>query len=313
MNVRYSLGIVGAVLCATVTLANDGDSSLVDGAFREPTERDVERYRDMLSSLDLEHAALDRFAFQCRGVILNDKRPERFVSLHAVDREMDAVRHVVKRSFTDDILLATSEGVTTGGGYGDSRNPAFFPVGFDRLRIGPNVFLSNKLAEAQKQEDIKFTGEDRNFNPVTCSTLPYTNFFRGRMGKMPLGQAFMIENLTPDLVRSSRSRFVVKNRLLTTDRIYTGFYGFLQFENELPTAHECWLIVADRRELKFRTTTKWKSIKGMNFPIHMEAVHKTVLDKTVVFEVDIEWRFNEDVDQRLFEVADVKSPTALDW
>lgn len=50
----------------------------------------------------------------------------------------------------------------------------------------------------------------------------------------------------------------------------------------------------------------------MSFPVHIQAFQ--VIDKTKnVFDMDLEWKFGNDIPKRLFEVSDVTSREALEW
>ncbi len=50
----------------------------------------------------------------------------------------------------------------------------------------------------------------------------------------------------------------------------------------------------------------------MSFPVHIEAVQ--VLGKiTNAVDMNLEWKFGDEIPKRLFEVSDVTSETAVDW
>ena len=50
----------------------------------------------------------------------------------------------------------------------------------------------------------------------------------------------------------------------------------------------------------------------MSFPVHIQAVQ--VIDNTAnVVDMDLEWKFGDDIPKRLFEVSDVTSREALEW
>ena len=87
---------------------------------------------------------------------------------------------------------------------------------------------------------------------------------------------------------------------------------FIEFVNELPVVMEMWTIIGDKKRLLYRTTTKWKKIEEMSFPVHIEAVQ--VLGKiTNAVDMNLEWKFGDEIPKRLFEVSDVTSETAIDW
>ncbi len=107
------------------------------------------------------------------------------MSIHAVDRELDAVRHVVRRKFTDDDDPILSFTLTGPDGYGDSRidNGRFFPISHDKLRLGDKIFLTSNKQGGIPSDQVQFTGQDRNFNPVTCSLLRFPISFAGHCQK----------------------------------------------------------------------------------------------------------------------------------
>ncbi|MFK8114658.1 MAG: hypothetical protein AB8B91_20825, partial [Rubripirellula sp.] len=107
-------------------------------------------------------------------------------------------------------------------------------------------------------------------------------------------------------------RWVAKQELKGLGGIDSPYYTFMDFVSESPVAFEIWRLEPMKAVL-FRTTTKWKAIQGMKFPVHMEAWQRLPDGKSKVFEVDIEWRFNEDVPERLFQISNVTSRDALDW
>ncbi len=287
---------------------------LIDQAFHDATEKETERLREIMSVLALDQSVPERFAYRCEGFLSGADQPERFVSIHAVDRELDAVRHVVRRKFTDDDDPILTFTITQHDGYGDSRidNGRFFPISNDKLRLGEKVFLSNNKKAGIPRDQVEFTGQDRNFNPVTCSMLPLSNFFYGSLSKQPLLEIYDIDRLRPEKVALIRKSFITKDQGQMADGKRTQTYTFTEFTNGVPRNYEIWLIAGNFRKLICRTTTEWGEIRNQPFPVRMEAIQITG-SRTEVLDLSLSWRFNKEVPDRLFEVSDVGSRDALQW
>ena len=315
-KLRCAMGILVALgQCCAASFAEDKTKTarLVERAYRVPTDAEVETYRDLFNRLDIEQSMLDRFGYRCEGFIFNDREPEQFVSIHAVDRELDAVRHVVKRSFTDpdDPLLTFS--IEDEEGFADSRtsNSGVFPIEHDRLRKGNHVYFTSDPASFVHKDKVRLTGQDRNFDPVTCSLLPSSSFFSGDISKRRLSRVYGIDKLSPLKVSVVGSSFVSQHEVKTS-KGPTGMIEFIEFEHELPVNYEIWWLLKDKNQLVFRTATEWTEFEEMRLPVRIEASHVRG-SKTDVFAADIEWKINEDLPKRLFEVSDVTSRNALEW
>ncbi len=287
---------------------------LVDQAFHDATEKETERLREIMSVLALDQSVLERFAYRCEGFLSGADQPERFVSIHAVDRELDAVRHVVRRKFTDDDDPILTFTITQHDGYGDSRidNGRFFPISNDKLRLGEKVFLSNDKKAGIPRDQVEFTGQDRNFNPVTCSMLPLSNFFYGSLSKKPLFKIYDIDRLTADKVALVGKSFITKDKDRMANGKPSNTFTFKDYTDGLPRNYEVWLIAGNFRKLICRTTTEWGEIRNQPFPVRMEAIQITG-SRTEVLDLSLSWRFNKEVPDRLFEVSDVGSKDALQW
>ena len=88
--------------------------------------------------------------------------------------------------------------------------------------------------------------------------------------------------------------------------------AFIEFVDELPVTYEIWWMLQDKKKLAFRTTTEWESFQEVRLPVRIEALQVHELGNQV-FQANLEWRFNEGLPQRLFEVSDVTSRSALEW
>jgi hypothetical protein len=154
--------------------------------------------------------------------------------------------------------------------------------------------------------------EDRNFDPITCSLLPLSNFFYGDVARRRLSGVFGIEKLKPLGVSVVGSSFIAKHRQPSADGRSYGGYMFIEFVNELPVTMEMWSIIGDKKRILYRTTTKWKKIEEMSFPVHIQAV-QVVGTKTNSVDMNLEWKFGNAIPKRLFEISDVKSDTAVNW
>ena len=304
--------MVASLLSLTTSTAKEPEDAfrLVEQPFRAPTEAEVERYREFLNARDLEQSILDRYAYRCDARIYDDRQPEDFVTIHAVDRDAAAVRHVLLRTFTDPddpALLFSVEDA-----FGMARGKSKFPIRHDRLLIKDRIYFSNVETESVPRDQVRMSGEDRNFEPVTCSLLPLSNFFYGDLSRRRVSGIFGIEKLKPLQVSIVGSSFIAKHRESYSDGRSYGGYMFIEFVNELPVVMEMWTIIGDQKRLSYRTTTKWKNIEEMSFPVHIQAVQ--VIDKTTnVVDMDLEWKFGDDIPKRLFEVSDVTSREALEW
>jgi hypothetical protein len=157
-----------------------------------------------------------------------------------------------------------------------------------------------------------FTGQDRNFDPVTCSMLPIASFFHGTVAKKPLSKACDLDRVRPEKVALAGKSFITMNQMLSTDGKPNHIFILIEFIGGLPRTYEIWRMVGDYRALLSRTTTEWQTIQQQAFPVRMEAV-QIVGSKTDVLEASFSWRFNKDVPDRLFKVSDVNSKDALQW
>ena len=313
-----SLQIILALLIvvnASSSMAQDKEFSdrLIERTYRSPTDDEVQSYRDFLHGLDIEQSIPDRFAYRCEGHLFADEIPERFFSIHAVDRVRDAVRHVVRKTYTDDDDPILTFVIQDKHGFADSKtsNARFFPKRHDRLRIGDQVYFSNDPAASVHRDRVKLTGEDRNFDPVTVTLLPMSNLFRGPVSKMRVSQLYGIDKLVPEQVSIAGGSFVVKDPTMTRDGP-TGSYEFIEFVNGVPVTYEIWQMLQNKTQLQFRTVSQWKEFEEVRFPIRIEALQVRG-SKTYAFEAELEWRFNEELPDRLFEVSDVTSPNAEAW
>lgn len=314
MNIRH-LGftvVLTSFLSFTTSAAKEREDAfrLVEQPFRAPTEAEIEQYREFFNTRDLEQAILDRYAYRCDARIYDDRQPEDFVTIHAVDRDAASERHVLRRTFTDPndpALLFSVEDA-----FGISRGKSKFPIRHDRLLIKDRIYFSNVETESVPRDKVSMSGEDRNFEPVTCSLLPLSNFFRGDLSRRRLSGVFGIEKLKPPEVSIVGSSFIAKHPLTSVDGRSYGSYKFIEFVDELPVVMEMWTIIGDKKRLSYRTVTKWQQIEEMSFPVHIQAVQ--VIGKTTnVVDMDLEWKFGNDIPKRLFDVSDVSSKTALDW
>lgn len=100
MNIRH-LGftvVLTSFLSLTTSAAKEREDALrlVEQPFRAPTEAEIEKYREFFNTRDLEQSILDRYAFRCDARIYDDRQPEDFVTIHAVDRDAASVRHVLQ-------------------------------------------------------------------------------------------------------------------------------------------------------------------------------------------------------------------------
>lgn len=192
------------------------------------------------------------------------------------------------------------------------RGKSKFPIRHDRLLIKDRIYFSNVETESVPRDEVRMTGEDRNFEPVTCSLLPLSNFFRGDVSRRRLSGVFGIEKLKPPEVSIVGSSFIAKHPLTSVDGLSYGSYMFIEFVDELPVVMEMWRIYGDQKRLSYRTATKWKNIEEMSFPVHIQAVQ--VIEKTTrAVDMDLEWRFGDDIPKRLFDVSDVTSRDAHNW
>jgi hypothetical protein len=304
--------VLASFLSLTTSAAKEREDAfrLVEQPFRAPTETEIEKYREFFNTRDLEQSILDRYAYRCDARIYDDRRPEDFVTIHAVDRDAASVRHVLRRTFTDPndpALLFSVEDA-----FGMGRGKSIFPIRHDRLLIEDRIYFSNVETEAVPRDEVRITGEDRNFEPVTCSLLPLSNFFSGDVSRRRLSGVFGIEKLKPLQVSVVGSSFIAKHRLTSKSGLSSGSYMFIEFVDELPVVMEMWRIFGDQKRLSYRTATKWKNIEEMSFPVHIQAVQ--VIEKTTnVVDMDLEWRFGDDIPKRLFDVSDVKSRDAHNW
>lgn len=284
---------------------------LIERRFRAPTEAEVERYREFFNTRDLEQSILDRYAFRCEAQIFDHRRPEDFVSIHAVDREFRMERHIVRRTFTypDDPALLFSVENSHGIGSGTSR---LLPARYDRLQIDNRIYFTNVETEFIPRDEVAFSNSDRNFDPVTCSMLPLSNFFHGAVSKRRVSGVFGIEKLKPAHVSIIGSSFVAKHLLPSKHGLTSNSFMFLEFVDELPVAMEWWRILGDHKRISYRTETEWTQIEEMSFPVHIRAV-QLVEKETVAVDMKFQWKFNDELPQRLFEVSDVTSRDALEW
>ena len=286
---------------------------LIELTYRAPTDSEVQNFRDFLHGVDIEQSIPDRFAYRCEGRLFPRGMPEQFVSIHAFDRDLDAVRHIVRRTFTDDddpILLFSIEDRE---GFSDSKtsNARFFPKRHDRLRIADQVYFSDDPAASIHRDKVKLTGEDRNFDPVTATLLPMSDLFRGPVSKMRVSQLFGIDKLVPEQVSVVGTSFVVKDPVMTASGP-TGSYEFIKFVDGIPVVFEVWRMLKKGNQLQYRTVSRWKEFGEVRLPTHIEAL-QIWGSKTFVFEANLEWRFNEQLPARLFEVSNVTTPGACDW
>ena len=312
---KFLFCIAFVIIQGGVSYGGEKDNSprLIDRSYRSPTTAEVETYRDFFHRLDIEQSILDRFGYRCQAFIDDEHEPERFVSIHAVNRLTDSVRHVVRRSFTDDDDPRLLFSIEDSNGFGDSRtsNGGIFPVEHDRLRKGDSVFLTNNESAQVHRSQISLTSEDRNFDPVTCSLLTVASFFRGDVSKRQLSKVYGIDKLKPKEVSIAGSSFVAMHPVKTT-KGPSLMVAFVEFVDELPVTYEIWWTLKDKKKLLFRTATEWETFEEVRLPVRIEALQIHELGNQA-FEANLEWRFNEDLPKRLFEVSDVTSRNALDW
>lgn len=287
---------------------------LVERTYHPPTDSEIEKFRDMLNAVDIEQSIPDRFAYRCKGALFDSNGYEQFISIHAVDRTRDAVRHVVRRTFTDDddpILLFSIEEF---GGFADSRtsNARYFPRQHDWLRIGDEVFLSDDKQAAIPRSKVKLTGQDRNFDPITMSILPFANLFDGNVSKKRVSETFGLDRIKPDRVSVVGNSYVAKLKVMTA-KGPTGSEMFIEFVNELPVSFEIWqMLGVKQKQLLYRTLSEWKEFAEVRYPIRLEAT-QVIGGNVYTFEGNIEWRFNKSIPNRLFKVTDVTSREAYNW
>ncbi len=287
---------------------------LVNQTFHDATDQETEQLREMLNSLVRDQSRLKRFACRCEGFISYVDKPETFVSIRAVDRDLDAVRHVVTRKFTDDDDPILSFTLTGPNGYGDSRidNGRFFPISHDNLRLGDTVFLSNQPGRGLPRDQVQFTWHKRNIDPVTCSMSVFSTFVRGPESEKPLSEAWDIDRVRPDKVALTGRSFVTLNEVHLDDGTPAHLYNFIEFVDGLPSTYEIWTIVGDYRRIVCRTTTTWKKIYGQDLPVQIEAF-QIAGSRSDVLDLSFSWHFDKDVPDRLFEVSDVGAEDALRW
>lgn len=287
---------------------------LIDQVFRAPTEAEVERYRELMNRRDLDHSLPDQLAYRCEAFIFDPETPERFISVHGVDRDADAVRHVAHRTFTDDDDPRLLYSDTGPDGFGSTKNGnvSVFPINHDWLRLGDKIFLSDQKDQSVQRDEIRMSSQDRNLNPVACALLPVTSYFRGNAAKRRLSQLYQIEKLDLAEVSIHGADFIVKHPLPSADGRPTGMMMYIKFVDELPVTYEIWRLLKNGSEIIFRTTTQWKEFEELSLPIQIQAL-QLQSHKRMTVELNFEWKFNEQVPSRLFEIGDVTSPEALAW
>ncbi len=97
MKVLLTLVLVFAVTTTLASQAQELDDGfqIVDQTFHSPSKSEIEKLREMVDALDQLQAGLERYAYRCEALLTSRSRPERFVFIHAVDKEQKAVRHIV--------------------------------------------------------------------------------------------------------------------------------------------------------------------------------------------------------------------------
>ncbi len=311
-----------AALTVATTVASHAQElekgfELIRQKFHSPSQEEIEKLREMIYERDLEQSALERYAIRCEGFLIEQGRPEHFVTIHAVDKELGAVRHVVHRTFTDEDDPRLRISIEGPAGYTDTRvhGPILYPFTHDKLRLGDKIYLTNVEAEGVDNTKLKFTGQDRNFDPITSAFLPYSGFFEGGSSKRPVSKCFLIDKLTPNQVAATGDYFVAKTRLRDTKGNLLGCVVYRAFREGLPVATEFWFIGdnPDKGRLQHRTLTKWEPVKEMRFPVRMEATQVVDGHTTAALDATFAWRFDAEVPDRLFQVKDVQSKTAMQW
>ena len=282
-------------------------------AYHSPDANELDDFRSMLSELYLDHESLDRYAYRCDGFLVNATRPEQFVSVHAVNRELHAIRHSVNRWFTDDRdprLLVSPE---SSDGFGDSRisGPSVLPSKHDKLMLNGRVYFTPE-DEGTPSEKLSFSGQDRNFNPVTCSVLPLTSFFRGGISKRDLSRVFNLDKATPEKIYVLGTKVVSKSRVADRHGKPLAFVAFTEFSDRLPIRFELWEITSVRKTLRFQTSTKWLKAKGVPFPSSIESTYRKKGEDDT-FAAKFFWKFNADVPNHWFETKTLGSEKILQW
>ncbi len=251
INIRHlGFAVVLATTCVSIptSAAKEPEDGfrLIEQPFRAPTEAEVEKYREFFNTRDLEQSVLDRYAYRCDARIFDDRKPEDFVSIHAVDRDSRTVRHVVRRTFTDPDDPRLLFSVENAYGIGSSTS-SLFPIRHDRLEIEDRIYFSNVATAFVPRDKVSMTAKDRNFEPVTCSLLPLSNFFYGDVARRRLSGVFGIEKLKPLQVSVVGSSFIAKHRQPSVDDLSTDGYMFIEFVDELPVTMEMWRIFGDKK------------------------------------------------------------------
>ncbi len=314
---KMQLLVVGCVLliwCQRVAAENIEHSPIVEQDYHEPSELEIAKARDLLTNLEVNQSLLERYAHLCTGTLMLRSGPEFFVALHAVDHNLDAERHIVRREFTDKsdpILLTNPAGAD---GYGDSTvtGPTFLPTGSDKLRLKGMIYVSNKPEEAISTNAIKFFGIDRNFNPITSSLIPLSSFFEGKTSKGSVADLFVIEKFTPDKVAVRKDHFFLQSQLKYSDGSPSGISSYIEFSNDLPVRYELWKTLGQKRSVLFSTSTEWERLREIDVPRRLEAV-QYMPNYQQSLHAEFRWKLGDAVPTRLFSLSDVTEANALDW
>lgn len=299
---------------------------LVDYTFREPTEHDLAKIGGYLESLDLTYLMMDRYSLRCEGEIHRGDYFERFSFLHAEDREQDALRHIYVRKYLDDDSPLLSFSIEGSGGYSTGPRPGF-PERGDRLRIGDRNYFINDPATFLESREILLTQDDRYFSPLSCSLLARGNFSSTVVSRSRPGRCWNPNICHPEGVSKAGGMTVVRypgkyrNQapLAKGDQGPSneapdrhGFAIFVLFQDEVPKTLEVWRITGERKECLARTVTEWQEIRQEMLPIAIEATEPSS-KKVRIIRGKFEWKFNDEVPDELFEIADVTQRRESRW